>query len=130
MAIRKADLPMANYQIANSLNLNPGQTFKRLKILSKNKVLEAIEGNPAFYTFNSKNNVQDFIIQTVECPHCSKIRILHHAQTTVQCVCKTAAGKPRRFYVYDKRIKDKRVLTKQIEKPAVEIESDVKSIMQ
>ena len=129
MAIRKENMHMANYHIAKSLHLNPGQTFKRLKILSKNKVLKAIEGNPAFYEFNSNNTAQDFIIQTVECPGCQKLHIIHHDQTTIQCSCLTASGRQRRFYIFDKRIIDKRVLTKQVETPAREIEKDVSDLM-
>ncbi len=115
MAIRKEGQSMSNYKIARRLDLNPSQTNKRLKILSRNRVLQEIEGYPKFYTFNSNNHNQDFVIQTVECPKCKKLHIIHHSQITVQCICKTRAGKLSRFYIYDKRIINKKILTKQTE---------------
>lgn len=130
MTIRKENQPMANYKIAAKLGKNPGQITKRLKLLEKNRILAAGNGWPKFYTFNSSNSAQDYIVQTVECPSCKRLHILHHSQITVQCTCQTKAGKLRRFYIHDKRVINKKVLSKQVEKPAEEIENDVSEIMQ
>jgi len=130
MIIRKEGSPMPNYKIAQSLKKNPGQITRRLKLLEKNHILTAANSWPKFYTFNSNNAAQDYIIQTAECPTCKKLHILHHAQQTVQCTCSTQSGKLRRFYISEKSIIDKKVLTKQAEiKPADEIEQDVNEIM-
>ena len=133
MAIKSEGAPLANYTIAKRLGKHPSQTLKRLKIMANNKVLHCQEGYPKFYDYNSINKVQNWIIQTVVCPHCEKLHILHHEQITVQCDCKTLSGTRRRFYIYEKRITSKKVLTNTSEEvkplPADEIEKDVNGIM-
>ena len=109
MALRKQGRPMANYEIAKALNINPAQSHKRLVILSKEKVLHSIEGYPKFYSFNGKNLVQNFVVLTVECPKCESVHVIHQNQTTVQCTCETASGKRTRFYIYSRRIRDMKV---------------------
>ena len=133
MAIRKEDAPMANYQIARRLGKHPAQTFKRLTLMAQNRVLQVIEGYPKFYEINPTNSVQSFIVLTIECPKCKTMHIRHQSQTTVQCSCKTSSGKPSRFYVYNSRIKSKRVIEKQHEHTENEQEAkenDVKDIME
>ncbi len=133
MAIRKEEAPMANYQIAKRLGIHPAQTFKRLRQMANNRVLQVTDGYPKFYNLNSSNGVQNFIVQTIECPSCKMLHIRHQSQTTIQCLCKTLSGKFRRFYVYNSRIKSKRVLTAQHEEDVapelVEKEKDVTDIM-
>ncbi|KKL62159.1 hypothetical protein LCGC14_2187990 [marine sediment metagenome] len=131
MAIKVEGSSMCNSKIARRLNLHPPQTQKRLKILKKYGILEEIEGWPKLYHFNMHNHSQDFIINTIECPKCQRMHIRHHSQLTVQCSCKTPAGKYTRFYVFDSRIKDKKVLQRQSEKSnsTTEIENDVQEII-
>ncbi len=133
MAIRKEEAPMANYQIAKRLGIHPAQTFKRLRQMANNRVLHVTEGYPKFYNLNSSNGVQNFIVQTIECPSCKMLHIRHQSQTTIQCLCKTSSGKFRRFYIYNSRIKSKKVLTMQHEeeKPVAlaEKENDVQDMM-
>ena len=124
MAIRKEEAPMANYQIAKRLGIHPAQTFKRLRQMANNRILHVTEGYPKFYDLNSSNEVQNFIINTIECPKCKMIHIRHQSQTTIQCLCKTSSGNPRRFFVYNSRIKNKKVLTSQHEEDKTkEVES-------
>ncbi len=133
MAIRKEDNPMANYQIAKRLKIHPAQTFKRLTLMGQNRVLQVIPGCPKFYSLDPDNGVQNFIVLTIECPKCGILHIRHQSQTTVQCSCKTRSGKPTRFYVYNSRIKGKKVLTKQSESQSPELHEktiDIRSIMQ
>ena len=120
MAIKKEDGPLANYQIAKRLGKHPAQTFKRLRQMADNRVLHVTDGYPKFYDLNASNEVQNFIVHTIECPHCHKTHIRHQSQTTVQCSCKTSSGKPRRFYIYNSRIKNKKALTKQTEEDKTE----------
>ena len=132
MALRKEDAPMANYQIAKRLGYHPAQTFKRLRQMAANRVLQVTDGYPKFYNLNSNNKVQSFIIHVIECPKCKMLHIRHQSQTTVQCSCKTRSGKPTRFYVYNSRIKNKKVLTKQHEEEEsdkIEKETDVNDMM-
>lgn len=144
MALRKEGSPMANYLIARRLGKNPAQTYKRLTLMAQNGVLKVIEGYPKFYTFEPNNTAQSFIVMVVECPHCKKLHIRHQSQTTIQCDCQTKSGKQRRFYIFNGRIKSKKVLTKQAEKelvtppeepaslptPSEEMENDVMDIME
>ncbi len=132
MAIRKENAPMANYQIARRLGIHPAQTFKRLSIMAQNRVLQVQSGYPKFYDLNASNQVQNFIVLTIECPKCQMIHIRHQSVTTVQCICKTNSGRYTRFYVYNSRIKSKRILGKQQEHEEVQIDekvSDVQDIM-
>lgn len=144
MAIKQENAPMGNYLIARRLGKHPAQTFKRLRLMAQNRVLRVIEGNPKFYDLNASNQVQSFIILTIECPKCKMLHIRHQSQTTIQCHCKTSSGKFRRFFVYNSRIKNKKVLTAQAEedktaevkaaadqeKNAWEIERDVKDMLE
>ncbi len=131
MAIKVEDNSMSNYKLAQRLKVHPAQTQKRLKVMTKFGILEEIEGWPKFYKFNMINHSQDFIVLTIECPKCQKLHVRHHSQTTIQCSCKTPSGKFRRFYIFDSRIKNKRVLERQTEQkdPAKEIEDDVNGII-
>ena len=133
MAIRKEEAPMANYQIAKRLGIHPAQTFKRLRQMANNRVLQVTDGYPKFYNLNASNGVQNFIVHKIECPSCGMLHIRHQSQTTIQCLCKTSSGKPRRFYIYNSRIKSKTVLTKQHEEEKsvelVEKEKDVQDMM-
>ena len=106
---------MANYEIAKHLGKHPAQTFKRLTLMAQNRVLQVINGYPKFYDLNPSNQVQNFVINVIECPKCKMLHIRHQSQTTVQCSCKTSSGKYFRFYVYNSRIKSKKVLTNQTE---------------
>lgn len=110
MAIRKEDSPMPNYKIAARLGVSPAQTHKRLAILVREHVLHEINGYPKFYTFNSKNKVQNLMVVTVECPKCEMIHIIHSSQTTVQCECLTKSGKLTRFYVFQERVRSVKAL--------------------
>ena len=132
MCIKKEDAPMANYQIARRLGKHPAQTFKRLTLMAQNGVLQVIDGYPKFYKIDINNTVQNFIVLTIECPKCQQMHIRHQSQTTVQCSCKTRSGKPFRFYVYNSRIKNKKVLERQHEQTKEEQEAkenDVRDIM-
>ncbi len=130
MAIKVEGYPISNYKLAQYLKLHPAQTQKRLKVMKQFGILEEIAGWPKFYKFNMVNHQQDFIILTLECPRCKKMHIRHHSQTTVQCTCKTPSGKLTRFYVFESRIKNKRVLERQREKtPEQEKEEDVLDII-
>ncbi len=120
MAIRKENAPMANYQIARRLGIHPAQTFKRLSIMAQNRVLQVQQGYPKFYDLNASNQVQNFIVLTIECPKCQMIHVRHQSVTTVQCICKTSSGRYTRFYVYNSRIKSKKALTKQTEEDKTE----------
>lgn len=120
MTIRKENAPMANYQIARRLGIHPAQTFKRLRQMANNRVLHANDGYPKFYDLNASNEVQNFIVHTIECPKCQQLHIRHQSQTTIQCSCKTSSGKPRRFYIYNSRIKNKKVLTKKFDEDKTE----------
>lgn len=125
MAIRKEEAPMANYQIAKRLHIHPAQTFKRLRQMTNNRVLQVTEGYPKFYNLDPNNKVQNFIVNSIECPHCKALHIRHQSQTTLQCSCKTQSGKYRRFYIYNSRIKNKKVITKQHDEDKTE---EVKSL--
>ena len=129
MAIKKEGAPLANYTIARRLGKHPAQTFKRLTLMAQNRVLHVQEGYPKFYDMNASNEVQSFIVLTIECPKCQMLHIRHQSQTTVQCSCKTSSGKPTRFYVYNSRIKSKRVIRKQEEQEIVEKENDAQDMM-
>ena len=124
---------MANYEVAKLMQKHPAQTFKRLTLMAQNRVLQVIDGYPKFYDLNSSNQVQNFIVLTIECPKCKRLHIRHQSQTTVQCFCKTSSGKATRFYVYNSRIKNKKVISKQSEEDKTselhEKERDVNDII-
>lgn len=102
--LKQATRPIDCTTLCKELDINYGQVFKRLKVLSKNKILSTINSKPVFYKFDFKGQGLSFM--EVECPQCKARKLVDINQTTVQCTCKTRTGNPFRYYLFNSRIKD------------------------
>ena len=125
MALKKENGPMGNYLIARRLGKHPAQILRRLSKLAENRIVQVQDGYPKMYEMNMNNEVQNFIINTIECPKCERIHIRHQSQRTIQCDCLTSGGNATRFYVYNSRIKNKRVLRRQEEYQQTDLTKDL-----